>query len=139
MDQTLDRPRDLPTEVRADFIREHGQRVARTIGDLRATERLVRAGIEACDQHPERAYREDMFALLDSIDFGGVTHRGYPALTLNGLHANLEAVTVIMDEVRKQMPRKWSDIHSAITCEGEIVYWKLPREPEEQTPYGAAA
>lgn len=131
---------DIPAESRADWIADHNARVTHTIGDLRATERLVRAGIETCDQHPERAYREDMTALLDSIDFGGVTHRGYPAVTLNGLHENLEAMTIIMDEVRKQMPRKWSAIHSAIRTDGEIVYWELPREPDgSDLPYEAAA
>jgi hypothetical protein len=131
---------DITAETRQDFIADHNARVTRTLGDLHATARRIRADIATLDQYPERAYREDMTALLDSIDFGDVTHKGYPALTLSGLLENLQAVAIIMDEVRKQMPRKWSAIHSAIRTDGEIVYWELPREPDgSDLPYEAAA
>lgn len=143
MDQTLDRPRDLPTEVRGDFIREHRARVSRTEGELNQRARDVRAHLAVLQQHQQRAYREDVLGVLGELGYALGTHStGNPAIYFDPMadSAWAEELMILGGELRTRLPRKFAAILSTVRLDLKrcVLWFDLPREPEG-IPYEAAA
>lgn len=129
---TTDRPRDIPAEARADFKREHFARVTRTIGDLNAIERLIRAGIETLQQHQQPAYRDDVTAVLGELAYPLGTYRDCPAIFFPPQSDSelAEELMILGAALQTREPRKWSAILRAVRYDARkcVVWFDLPAE-----------
>lgn len=126
---------NLREEVRAEFIRDHRARV----GDLHAAARRVRADTAMLDQHPERAYREDITGTLGGLCYDLGTHKGYPAVYWNPGENVAELLMVLGVDLKTREPRKFSSILASVRMDAKccVLWFELPSEPADDLPYEA--
>lgn len=101
----------------------------RTEGELNQHARLIRASFRVLEDHPQRAYRDDLTAVLSELDFEwDRTSEGYPMLTFASLQDFSEALVAITRAVTLQEPRKASAIEAAMHADAGVmcIWWTLP-------------
>lgn len=138
----------IPTEARRDLVAGHFRRVAQlermTLGELYRHQRAIIDGINACQQHQQRAYREDVIGVLGELDYCLGTHSsGCPAIYWNPCAESdlAELLMCLGSDLRTRAPRKWSSICSSVRLDLKrcVLWFDLPSEPADDIPYEAAA
>lgn len=123
-----------PTVGAPSLARAHATQPRLTEGALNQHARSMRAAFEALERQPQRPYRDDLTAVLSSLDFEWEDRGGFPSLRFEGSRAEqdmADALVEITAKLMKDEPRKWRAIQDRMHVEGQCVYWGLERWTED--------
>lgn len=126
------------------IVPDQRERVARlTNGALNDAARRVRADLNTLRQYQQPAYREDVTGILGELAYPLGTYRDCPAIWLDPCadSALLETAMVLGSTLQAKAPRKYAAILAGARLDVKlyVIWFDLPSEPKDDTPFEAAA